>query len=393
MNEKTKLFVRTKFEEYYRHARISIPKDFWMREWGFVFLDHYFPEKLVMRRHKSFATEKELANYLRENAPAHAYHSAAIYKYPAADMANKGWLGADLIFDLDADHIVSETELEQYSYEDLLVLVKKETEKLIDFMLNDFGFHEKDMELVFSGSRGYHIHIVTEEVRGLGSRERREIVDYVMATGLDMNGFIDTQEEHSGKRRGSGDLRLVPEGWGKRLLDGLIDLLHEIAEMEEEKAIEKLKQIAELKDKNARNIIKIAKDKTVMERIEKGQIPRFGKQIWEGITKAVTKTVRVKSADRVDEPVTSDIKRLIRLPNSLHGKSSLEVKPLSIETFKAFNPLDDAVVFGDSPVEITVSRNSAIKLKGETYKVEQGEVVSVPEHVAVYFMCRGVAEI
>lgn len=393
MNEKTKRFVRTKFEEYYSRARISIPKDFWMREWGFVFLDHYFPEKLVMRRHKSFATEKELVNYLRENAPAHAYHSAAIYKYPAADMANKGWLGADLIFDLDADHIVSEAELQQYSYEDLLVQVKKETEKLIDFMLNDFGFHEKDIELVFSGSRGYHIHIGTEEVRGLGSRERREIVDYVMGTGLDMKSFIDTQEEHSGKMRGREDLRLVPEGWGKRLLKGLIDLLHEIAEMEEEKAIEKLKQIGELKDKNARNIIKIAKDDTVMVRIEKGQIPRFGKQIWEGITKAVTKTVRVKSADRVDEPVTSDIKRLIRLPNSLHGKSSLEVKPLRIETFKAFNPLDDAVVFGDSPVEITVSRNSAIKLKGETYKVEQGEVVSVPEHVAVYFMCRGVAEI
>lgn len=393
MNEKTKLFVRTKFEEYYSRARISIPKDFWMREWGFVFLDHYFPEKLVMRRHKSFATEKELVNYLRENAPAHAYHSAAIYKYPAADMANKGWLGADLIFDLDADHIVSEVELQQYSYEDLLVQVKKETEKLIDFMLNDFGFHEKDIELVFSGSRGYHIHIGTEEVRGLGSRERREIVDYVMGTGLDMKSFIDTQEEHSGKMRGREDLRLVPEGWGKRLLKGLIDLLHEIAEMEEEKAIEKLKQIAELKEKNARNIIKIAKDDTVMVRIEKGQIPRFGKQIWDGITKAVTKTVRVKSADRVDEPVTSDIKRLIRLPNSLHGKSSLEVKPLRIETFEAFNPLDDAVVFGDSPVEITVGRNSAIKLKGETYKVEQGEVISVPEHVAVYFMCRGVAEI
>ena len=69
------------------------------------------------------------------------------------------------------------------------------------------------------------------------------------------------------------------------------------------------------------------------------------------------------------------------------------MKPIRIETFKAFNPLDDAVVFGDSPVEITVGRDSSIKLKGETYKVEKGEVVSVPEHVAVYFMCRGVAEI
>ncbi len=326
-----------------------------------------------------------------------------------------------LIFDLDADHIVSETELAQYSYEDLLVLVKKETEKLIDFMLNDFGFHEKDMELVFSGSRGYHIHIGTEEVRGLGSRERREIVDYVMAIGLDMDKFlVDKTDDHGGEdfRRcsycnkitkrlvcptcgrdttvliGKGNLRLsTREGWGKRLLTGLVDFLHGIAEMEEEESVRRLKDISGVGVERAKKVIRIAKDEAVIGRIEKGmldQISGFPKSIWQRIL--ADKSVQLMKTES-DAPVTSDIKRLIRLPNSLHGKSSLEVKPLSIETFKAFNPLDDAVVFGDSPVEITVGRNSAIKLKGETYKVEQGEVVSVPEHVAVYFMCRGVAEI
>ena len=347
-----------------------------------------------MRRHKSFATEGELVNYLRENAPAHAYHSAAIYKYPSADMASKGWLGADLIFDLDADHIISEAEFQRYSYEDLLELVKKETVKLIDFLLNDFGFHEDDVELVFSGSRGYHIHIKTEEVRGLGSRERREIVDYVMATGLDMDSFLAVDsKKKGGEKPGREDLRLIPEGWGKRLLKGLIDFLHEIAEMEEEKAVEEVKKIGEIKEKNARDIIRIAKDETVMKRIERGQIPRFAKPIQEGITKTVTKTVRVKSADRPDEPVTADIKRLIRLPTSLHGKSSLEVKPLRIETFKDFDPLEDAIAFGNSPVEISAARGSSIEMKGERYEVEEGEIASLPEHVALYFMCRGAAEI
>lgn len=396
MNEKTKRFVRSKFEEYYRRAGIKIPQDSWMREWGFVLLDPYYPAKLVMRRHKSFATKEDLANYLRENAPAHAYYSTAIYKYPAADMANKGWLGADLIFDLDADHVISEAEFQKYSYEDLLELVKKETVKLIGFLLDDFGFQEQDIELVFSGSRGYHIHIKTEDVRGLGSRERREIVDYVMATGLDMDKFlaVDLKEkEHGDEKQGRGDLRLIPEGWGKRLLKGLIDFLHEIAEMEEEKAIEVVKKVGEMEKKKAKEIIRIAKDETVMKRIERGQIPRFAKPIWEGITKTVTKTVRVKSADKPDEPVTSDIKRLIRLPTSLHGKSSLVAKPLRMETFKDFDPLEDAVVFGDSPVEISVARSSSITMKGERHKVEEGEIASVPEHVALYFMCRGVAEI
>ena len=130
-----------------------------------------------------------------------------------------------------------------------------------------------------------------------------------------------------------------------------------------------------------------------MRRIERGRIPRFFKPIRDVITRTVTKTVRVKSADRPDEPVTADIKRLIRLPTSLHGKSSLEATPLRGETFEDFDPLEDAVVFGDSPVEIRVARSSSITMKGERYTVEEGEITAVPEHAALYFMCRGAAEL
>jgi DNA primase small subunit len=397
MNEKTKQFVARRFKAYYRSAKIAPPKEIEMREWGFVLFDPSYPAKLVMRRHTSFATKDDLANYLRENVPAHAYHSAAVYKYPTETMAKKGWLGADLIFDLDADHIVDEAELPRYSYEDLLALVKEETLKLTDFLTNDFGFADDDIELAFSGSRGYHVHIHTGGVRGLGSRERREIVDYVMATGLDMDSFLvpDLKEkEHGGETPiGKGDLRLIPVGWGKRVRDGLLEFLHEIAAMDEEQAIKAIRAAGELDRKKAKELLRIAKDETVMRRIEQGQVPQFYKPIWSGITTSVTKLVRVKSADRVDEPVTADIKRLIRLPGSLHGKSSLRVKPLTVESFKEFNPLVDAVVFGDKPVEIQATRNSSIKLKGEQYKVAEGEIAPLPEHVALYFLCRGAAEL
>ncbi len=396
MNEKTRQFVARKFGEYYRRARISPPKDFWMREWGFVHFDQFYPSKLVMQRHLSFTTKDDFVRYLRERAPAHAYYSTALYEYPTADMAKKGWIGADLIFDLDADHIVSEAELPRYSYDDLLELVKKETLKLIDFLIDDFGFSNDEIKLAFSGSRGYHVHIMTDKVRGLGSRERREIVDYVMATGLDMNRFLvtDLQEpEHGGERVGKRDLRLISVGWGKRVRDGLIDFLHEVAALDEEQAIKLIREAGEMDRKKAQEILRIAKDETVMRRIERDQIPQFAKPIWKGITQTVTKIVRVKSADRVDEPVTADIKRLIRLPGSLHGKSSLRAQPLRIETIKEFNPLANAVVFGDSPVAIRVVRDASITLKGERYTVKEGEITALPEHVALYFMCRGAAEV
>jgi DNA primase small subunit len=393
MNEQTKRFVTAKFGEYYRRVKVEIPTDLGMREWGFVLFDHYYPSKLVMRRHKAFAAEKELVNYLLENAPAHAYFSTAIYKYPTAKMADKGWLGADLIFDLDADHIIGEAEFQSYSYEAILKCVKEETLKLIDFLLNDFGFPENMIELVFSGSRGYHIHIETEEVRGFGSRERREIVDYVMATGLDINSFlVADSKDKSGKKSGREDLRLIPEGWGKRVLKGLIAFLHEIEAMDEKQAIKEVKSVGAMERKKAKEILRIANDETVMSRIEKGQIPHFSDSIWQGLSKS-SEAKYSAYADKPDAPVTADIKRLIRLPTSLHGKSSLQVKPLSIETFDDFDPLVDAVAFGNSLIEISVTRNSSITMKGESYEVEEGEVASVPEHVALYFMCRGVAEI
>jgi DNA primase small subunit len=93
----------------------------------------------------------------------------------------------------------------------------------------------------------------------------------------------------------------------------------------------------------------------------------------------------------VDEPVTADIKRLIRLPGSLHGKSGMKVTALSIDELEAFEPLNDAVVFSDKSVKIKVIKPFAVQMKGKDLMVEEG-VQEVPEYAAIYLMCRGVAE-
>jgi DNA primase small subunit len=395
MEEKTKLFLARRFKAYYQRARnrIKPPCELVQREWGFVLFDQQYPEKQVMRRHLAFASPDDFFGYLQENAPAHAYHSAALYQNPTAEMAKKGWLGADLIFDLDADHIVDAAELPRYSYEELLALVKQETLKLLDFLLNDFGFAEPELELAFSGSRGYHVHVPTAAVRALGSRERREIVDYVMATGLAIDRFlVPPGRVVRGEKAGREDLRLLPAGWGKRVHRGLLEFLHEIAALEDEQAINAIRQIGGMERKKALELIRIARDETVMKRIEEGKIPQFAPWISAELTRTITQLVRVRSADRVDEPVTADIKRLIRLPGSLHGKSSLLVRPLTVASLKEFEPLRDAVVFGDSPITIRAVRDSSIRLKGERYEVHGGEIVTVPEHVALYLIARGAAE-
>ncbi|MCJ7445325.1 MAG: hypothetical protein MUO26_12520 [Methanotrichaceae archaeon] len=128
----TRNFLRDKFREYYLSASLELPPGFESREWGFIQFDD-----LGMHRHKSYLNRGEIVDYILGMIPAHVYHSAAYYQRPAARTMNeKEWQGADLIFDLDADHLRKASK----SYPEMLELVKKETLKLINFLLADFGF-------------------------------------------------------------------------------------------------------------------------------------------------------------------------------------------------------------------------------------------------------------
>ena len=98
---KTKDFLQEKFREYYSSADIMLPPRFTAREWGFLNWGGG-----VMNRHVRFSTINEIKAYLEKTAPAHSYHSVAYYSDPGSKtMIEKKWQGADLIFDLDADHL------------------------------------------------------------------------------------------------------------------------------------------------------------------------------------------------------------------------------------------------------------------------------------------------
>ena len=106
---KTKDFLQEKFREYYNAAEITLPPRFTTREWGFLNWGGG-----VMNRHVKFGTMEEVNNYLKKMAPAHSYHSVAYYKEPGSKtMVEKKWQGADLIFDLDADHLPEMEEVKK----------------------------------------------------------------------------------------------------------------------------------------------------------------------------------------------------------------------------------------------------------------------------------------
>jgi DNA primase small subunit len=108
----------------------------------------------------------------------------------------------------------------------------------------------------------------------------------------------------------------------------------------------------------------------------------------------VKEEISVELRGETDEPVTSDIKRLIRLPSSLHGKTGLVVTPLKRNELEDFVPLRDAMSnsFSDEPVKIKLSEAVEVKLKNEIFNLKRGEC-EVPEYAAIFLMCRRVAQI
>jgi DNA primase small subunit len=403
MDSRTTSFLKSRFQKYYRSAEIGLPDNLLNREWAFIFYDDT-PDK-IMHRHKSFGSPGETLDYLYGMAPAHVYNSTAYYEYPGSKKMNeKNWLGAELIFDLDADHVPNAPR----NYSDMLELVKKEAFKLLDFLLDDFGFSEEEIELVFSGGRGYHFHIRSPKVLTLGSPERREIVNYVSGRDLDFKYFFREvamdgefgigSKTFKGRKNVPLKCMLVgyDSGWGKRIALYLTDYMKtECKKRYKKDMFPELRKHEKIGDSTIKKLINITNSESGLKDIlEKGRLDfdvRNFKDIAAYFMQDSVENFLRRFGASVDEPVTADIKRLIRTPGSLHGGSGMLVKRLALSELEKFDPLNDAVIFGERPVKLTVSKPFSVQLKGKDLRVEEG-IQELPEYAAVYLICRGVAE-
>jgi len=99
--------VKSAFREYYfNHINLlEIPEHLEQREFGYV------PFGSGMIRHLSYRNKGDLIAMLLRDVAADLYCSNAFYRFPTYPMQEKQWLGADLIFDIDAKDLHLPCEL------------------------------------------------------------------------------------------------------------------------------------------------------------------------------------------------------------------------------------------------------------------------------------------
>ncbi|OUJ18745.1 Eukaryotic-type DNA primase catalytic small subunit PRI1 [Methanonatronarchaeum thermophilum] len=390
MRIRTKKYLKENFKKYYTNPNLHIPPQQKNREWGFIHFDKRYPKEISMKRHRAFNNQQEIKQYLQTTAPAHTYYSSAIYKTPnATTMDKKQWEGADLIFDLDADYIANPKQ----TYKEMLHEVKKEADKLINqFLINDLGFNPKKIQLVFSGGRGYHIHVYDKKIKTLGSNERREIIDYISGKGLSpIKEGSDIQDEVVIEY-----LKLKKHGnnWDKKITNWIYqELPKKLQNKTKENAIKYLKQLNGVGEKKAERLYKFFTDPERVQRARKTKnldmVRGVKKDVWTQIIDIAIK----KHSVNADEPVTSDIKRLIRLPGSLHGGTGLQVKPIDKQKINEFEPLNDAVIFNDQPVKIKPKKDYQITIKNKKTQITKDTIQEIPKHTAIFLAGRGIAEV
>ncbi|MFB6136570.1 MAG: DNA primase small subunit PriS [Halobacteriaceae archaeon] len=381
MEERTRAYLRGRFRDHYRRRPPSGPPDAEAREWGYI--PFTAGPETTMVRHRSLLDLGRLGDFLVRERPRHVYFSAGRYEDPdAGTMDAKGWRDSDLVFDLDADHLPGVDEATPYA--EMLDRCKDKLRSLLSLLREDFGF--EDRTVVFSGGRGYHVHVRDEGIRDLGREARREIAEYVQGVELREEAYVRTVSRDGVNRR----VLATDGGWGRRVHERLLAFLEELRDLDDDAALERLQSFEGIGEGRAGKILETARARP--EAVEAGQLELGGTGMRRLVQRLAERAVDEESA-HIDEPVTTDVNRLIRLPGSLHGGTGLLVREVDEADLGEFDPLADAVpeTFRGHEVSVEVTDGGEVEFDTRTFTVPEG-VQTLPEYAAVFLMARGRAE-
>jgi DNA primase small subunit len=364
---------------YYKSQPCPAPHKLEQREFGFG----NFDDKVAFR-HVAFKSEADLKKHLMDTAPAFVDSSAAYYKFPdARPMVKKEWLGSDLGFDIDATDIPTKCKLVHgtgWVCGECLDAAKAETVKLAaDFLTGDFGFSDKEVEINFSGNRGYHVHVRSDSILQLGAEARAEISSYIRGSSLVMKNLFPSLGERGKQLLGP---KLSDKGWHGRIAMGYV------AALESESALVSAGIEASLAHRlhEKRGLIALGIGNGNWDMVK---VPRKD----EVVVKVAASAIASGSA-RIDENVTKDPSHLMRLPNTIHGGTGLVAKCVpSLSALEKFNPMTDAIAFKSGELRVKANSKYAVTMNGQDFGPFDNETVTLPSFVATYLYLKGVAEI
>ncbi|MFW9777243.1 MAG: DNA primase catalytic subunit PriS [Candidatus Heimdallarchaeota archaeon] len=295
--------------------------NFSYREFGFISLHGKFFRNL------SFETPHEFVDFLVDRTPTDVYVGAVFDTPPTREtpIHTLEWRGHELVFDLDlTDYdavrkfICSCQGAEQVCHS-CWQLITLAIEIIDETLRMDFGL--ENITWVFSGRRGVHGWIKDDIGFNLDQEQRKAIVDYMSI----VHGEGETARVH--------DRTKLRYDFRKRIEQTVFRyFLRNI----------KRKDLIELgfSANTASDVIRQLKHQDGL--IDENFMRRFNLNLAK-----INKYDEIlrRWAPRIDHKVTIDLRRLLRLPTSIHGKTGHVARILLTKDILSFDPESEESVF------------------------------------------------
>ena len=385
-----------RFTQYYRTADLWTPPRLRTREWMFIPFGGGTPI-----RHKSFSDMNGVRRFICERPQHSCFYSTAYWRKPhELKMADKDWRGADLIFDLDGDHLPGVTDKD---FPAMIEVIQEQAWSLWnDFLEPDFGFKEEYLQVTFSGHRGFHLHYRDPKFFHLDSEARRELVSHIRGEGVEVSDLIERSRHPKAS------------GWAKRVAKGIESVVNRLDEIHAGDSKKLRLMTAGLQNMMDREGIKGLRGKSSIEklaelmqtdsrrqRVMDGRLTALNNHalLFQNLIKADSSVV-LGSAGETDEVVTIDTRRQIRWPGSLHGKSGMRVTefPLSRldpESSNSFDCLSEGIALSrDEKVKVELVVDDAIaRFDSRIIDGSLGDIIEIHEAGATFLVLKGWARL
>ena len=385
-----------RFTQYYRTADLWSPPRIRTREWMFIPFGGGTPI-----RHKAFSDMSDVRRFICERPQHSCFYSTAYWKKPhELKMADKDWLGADLIFDLDGDHLPGVTDKD---FPGMINVIQEQAWSLWnDFLEPDFGFKEEYLQVTFSGHRGFHLHYRDPKFFHLDSEARREMVSHIRGEGVEVSDLLERSRNPNAS------------GWAKRVSIGITSVINKLDLINQGDMKLLTLMTANLQDMMDREGVKglrgkssieklaeLMQDSSRRERVIDGRLTALNNHglLFQNLIRADTSVV-LGSAGETDEVVTIDTRRQIRWPGSLHGKSGMRVTefPLSRldpDKSNSFDCLSEGIALSREElvrVEMTVD-DAVARFDERIIDASAGDVLEIHEAGATFLVLKGWAKL
>ncbi len=305
MSEKKAVPLLQALRKYYNssfslepYEKAVVTQPYGNREFGFLLPDNVFI------RNRSFHSKEALLEYFQVNVPLSAY-AGAVYDQPLSPslrIQDAEWMGHELVFDLDINEYdpvrICGCKGREYCHQ-CWGLIQEAAEIIDETLKDDFGYKERIW--VFTGGRGLHCWVKDKKTFLYSPRQRDAVVGY-------MQMIHDPKGQQRVDSIPSAPKLLVSRIYSKTLISFLTQT--------SEKVIEKATGISK---QRVKRLVKEARE--YQENVRLGT--PLGNWLKKGEEEKVLKAAVLYRYPRIDHKVSIDIRRVLRMPGTVHSSTGL----------------------------------------------------------------------